>query len=47
MTRRLRVLRFVLLALAVCGIVVGALNGEVRTVVTKAINVCLQCIGIG
>jgi hypothetical protein len=44
---RVRLLRVVLLVLAVAGIVLGAMNGEVRTVVTKAINVCLECIGIG
>jgi hypothetical protein len=44
---RVRILRVFLVALAVIGIVLGAMNGEVRTVVTKAINVCLECIGIG
>jgi len=44
---RVRLLRVVLLVLAALGIVLGAMNGEVRTVITKAINVCLQCIGIG
>jgi len=44
---RARLLQVLLLVLAALGIVLGAMNGEVRTVVTKAINVCLQCIGIG
>jgi len=44
---RVRLLQILLLVLAIAGIVLGAMNGEVRTVVTKAINVCLQCIGIG
>ena len=44
---RVRLLQVLLLVLAALGIVLGAMNGEVRTVVAKAINVCLQCIGIG
>jgi len=40
-------LRVFLLVLAVAGIVAGAMSGEVRIVVTKAVNVCLECIGIG
>lgn len=47
MSMRVRLLQVLLLVLAALGIVLGAMNGEVRTVVTKAINVCLQCIGIG
>ncbi len=47
MSARVRLLRVSLLVLAILGIVLGAMNGEVRTVLTKGINVCLQCIGIG
>ncbi len=47
MSRRVRLLRIVVFALAVSSIVLGAMNGEVQTVLTKATNVCMECIGIG
>ncbi|MGB9666838.1 MAG: CD1871A family CXXC motif-containing protein [Candidatus Cryosericum sp.] len=47
MNRRVWLLRALLAGLAVTGIVLGARNGEVQTVLTKATKVCLECIGIG
>lgn len=35
------------LAAAGCMIVAGIKNGEPSIVLTKAITICLQCIGIG
>lgn len=39
--------RWAIMGAAVLMIVFGVLNGEVRTVLGKAINICLECIGIG
>lgn len=36
-----------LLALGVLFIALGAWRGEVQTVWRKAINICMECIGIG
>lgn len=35
------------LALAVCFIVIGVTRGEALTVFVRAINICLECIGLG
>ena len=37
----------VLAALAVVMIAVGTLTGEAQLVLSKAINICMECIGIG
>ena len=37
----------ILLAMAGAFITFGAYRGEAQTVLTKAINLCLECVGIG
>lgn len=40
-------MKYVLLTVALIFIVVGTVRGEHSVVVKKAINICLECIGIG
>ncbi len=35
------------LIVGIAFIVIGVLRGENNTVLTKAVNICLECIGIG
>ncbi|QUI23969.1 hypothetical protein HZI73_17445 [Vallitalea pronyensis] len=42
-----KIMRYGILGLSISFIVLGYIRGEVRTVLKKAINICLECIGIG
>ncbi|MEE0212012.1 MAG: CD1871A family CXXC motif-containing protein [Negativibacillus sp.] len=42
-----KVVPFVLLLLSGVLIAAGAFSGEAQLVLTKAINICMECIGIG
>ena len=45
--RTRRIAQALLLVTAVAFICFGAYRGEVETVFTKAIRLCLECVGIG
>lgn len=45
--RKETLLPLVLLAAGVLCMVLGAYRGEGKTMFEKAINICLECIGIG
>lgn len=40
-------IRLLLLSLAAVSIALGLAGGEAEIVFTKAVNLCLECIGIG
>jgi len=46
-SRKLWLTRGAVFVAAVVMIVAGLANGEARTVLQKAVNICLECIGIG
>lgn len=45
--RARNILRIALFLAAVIMLAIGIANGEVQTVFQKAVNICLECIGIG
>lgn len=36
-----------LILAGICSVILGIYAGEVKTILTKAIYICLECIGIG
>ena len=45
--KRMLVVQVALLVLAAGMITVGVLREEVELVLTKAVNICMECIGLG
>jgi hypothetical protein len=38
---------FILLIASISSLIFGVYRGEVKTVYRKAVNICMECIGIG
>ena len=47
MSARQSALPYVFLALGVAFVALGVFRGEVAIVLSRAANICLECIGIG
>ncbi len=46
-TRFRSIYTYILLVLAVAMCIYGALNGQAAAVWQKAVNICMECIGLG
>lgn len=45
--KKTKFIRLALLALSLAFILAGVLRGEQLVVLKKAVNICLECIGVG
>ena len=45
--KKRNIIAFFVIAVGVAFIIFGIYRGEVDTVLRKAVNICLECIGIG
>ena len=45
--RKRRVVTGILIAAGICMCILGSLGGEAQIVLTKAANICMECIGLG
>ncbi|MBQ6388642.1 MAG: thioredoxin [Mogibacterium sp.] len=46
-SRKRLIIALLLLVLSVSLVTVGVMRGEVPVVFTKAVHICLECIGLG
>ncbi len=46
-SKKLNITRFIILGIAIITLVLGAVFGGYSDVLTKAINICTECIGLG
>lgn len=44
---KMQIIQFIILTISIWLIMYGIYRGEVSIVLNKAINICLECIGLG